>query len=254
MKKKGTLYSCLVLVAIVAFTIGAKGVYANLVLTVDDTSVAGIEVIIADGQAAGVATAAGFTTHADTDGVAGAISTGIFATADWSFNVTTGISNPITGNQEIDLSSIDVSSDKGGTLILSLTDNNFTAFGGGPNTISDAIGGTTDGTVDAVAYYGDADIEFETDAADKVVLGTFNVAMLEDQDFSGSGSTVVAADGGTFSLTKVVTITHAGAGNTSFNNDLSAVPEPGIALLLGMGLVGMVGVGRTRRFKGAKKE
>ncbi len=40
----------------------------------------------------------------------------------------------------------------------------------------------------------------------------------------------------------------------TFSGGAASVPEPGILSLLGVSLVGLVGVGTTRRFKGAKKE
>ncbi|WP_133111647.1 hypothetical protein [Candidatus Scalindua japonica] len=204
----------------------------------------------------------------DVDGVIGTLtSVGVSNTADASLgdglisytgaagsfavNFTAGASKPVIGPQQIDLVDLSITG-AAGSLVLGLTDTGFIGSGI-PSSITDAIGGTTVGTVLASGHYDPANVEFGLGAI-PASLGPF-VAPTQGtvEPFSGSASAAVAAHAGLFSLTKFVTITHTTGGATSFNNSLS-VPEPGLALLLGISLVGLVGVGATRRFKGAKKE
>ena len=69
----------------------------------------------------------------------------------WSVNFTTATSKPAIGSAtapEIDLNSINVSSSAGGTLLIEITDTDFT--GSGPSTVS--IGGVASGTVTLKSY------------------------------------------------------------------------------------------------------
>ncbi len=124
---------------------------AGFVLTLDDLGTTGIDVIVVDEGPAGTSTTKGDSTHVDAVfGTAGLIQYA-GTVGDFDINVTTGISKPLIGPATLDLSSVNVTSLVGGsvpsTLVIMLTD---TDFSGTAISITDAIGGTTTGTVDVV--------------------------------------------------------------------------------------------------------
>ena len=170
----------------------------------------------------------------------------------WLVNVTTGLSKPVIGSvafPEMDVNSVNVSSSAGGTLDIFLTDTDFGPLPGqnvSGIAFSQNIGGTTSGTVRTEAFADPGNGEF-------VQTYSLGSQFFNTSPFSGgiSGSTPAFPDATSpFSLTQWATITHTGAGSTSFDYELKPVPEPATMLLSGLGLLGL-GVYLRRRSKKA---
>ena len=141
----------------------------------------------------------------------------------FSFNITTGISKPISGDTyypSLDLLSLDVSSSAGGSLTITLTDGGFIVPNPAWGSYIMNIGGTTSGTVAYSAFY------------DSSFIG--QTGLLSGGAFSESLSFPYNTNTSPYSLTEKITITHDGAGNSSLNATLT-VPEPGTLLSLEQG-------------------
>jgi hypothetical protein len=147
----------------------------------------------------------------------------------WLVNVATGVSKPLLGpNPNIDLNSVDVSLGAG-TLIIRMTDTDFTVPAG-PTGFTSLIGGTTDGTVVYSTWFDNANAQFGM-TSPLAAAGPFGPGAFSGT-FHNSGLPV-----GLFSMTQEVQITHSrGVQITSFNAKLS-VPEPGTLMLMGLGLL-----------------
>lgn len=161
------------------------------------------------------------------------------ASSPWSINVTTGISKPNLGSDLIpfmDLSSVNVSSSRGGTLTVEFSDNNFGPLV--PGAFVSEIGGSTGGTVNYNTWY---------DLGNTLFAKTSPTADLEfvSTPFSGFEVAERPADG-SVSLTLQTVITHTGSEVTSYNASLydstlrPNVPEPGTLSLFALGAVGGV--------------
>jgi len=221
------------LICVAAFS--AMPVQAAFVLTLDDPTSSGIDVVLADYLLPGSLTDSGLqVSHLDNAGGMGVIS---FSGAVGAFNVnvTTGVSDPIIGPSRLDLNSIDVSG-SAGTLNVSLTDTNFASTAPG---FSTSHGGTTDGTVNFDYLYGGSNQEFAGSifASDSFSINGNNRAFSFNQDAS------IASQASIYSLSILTTIQHSGAGQiTSFDATVSPVPIPASAVLFLSGLAAFRGI------------
>jgi hypothetical protein len=159
---------------------------------------------------------------------------------NWTFNTDVGTTSPIIGsvtNPQLDLSFNAVSNGAGGTIVISFSEN---GFGPSAGFSFASIGGVTQGTVNYQTFGGTNNTLLSTStllSSQGPFTGAFSGAV------SGSG----VSNGGPYSLTQMVTITHAANGITTGNVFLS-VPDSGdTALLLGAVLASLGFVGRLQR-------
>lgn len=168
----------------------------------------------------------------DANSTAGQV-TWIGSIGNWTLNVDTGTSFPALGSlvaPQMDLAFSATSVGSGGDLWVY-----YSADGFGPTNASAnaSLGGTTPGTVTFYSFGGSSNTLFDTSNA-LATDGPFG-----GPSFSGNAGGGRISSEGPYSLTDVVQITSTGAGYTSGDAILS-VPDGGtMALLLGVGLIGL---------------
>ena len=161
-------------------------------------------------------------------------------------NVETGLSKPILGAASLphmDLSSSNTSVGTGGTLTVEFSDTGFTGVVPGFLT---KVGGTAGGTFQLDTYLDNSNAIFFI-WTNLSTLGPFGAGA-----FSGESS-ASATPVSPYSLTFMATINHGPSVTgtvTSFDAELTAVPEPATMLLSGLGLLSL-GVYLRRRSKKA---
>lgn len=172
------------------------------------------------------------------------------ALGNWDINVDTGLTKPAIGNADnphLDLGFINVSNMGAAgnpeTLKIELTDVDFLDLSGsGVQGLLLNWGGTTQGTVSANLW-----ADAGNNAFGMVTLlgsaGAFGPGA-----FATSDALSFATAGTPYSLTIELNLSHDGSQGTttSGNLELTAVPEPAILALMGLGLAG---IGYQRRRK-----
>lgn len=147
----------------------------------------------------------------------------------WNLNVTTAIVPPIsTGNELMDLNSVNHSTGAG-TLTIVSNQTGYTP--GGTINFAGAVGGTFTGTTTFKWFAGGN------------LLGTDTLGPGADAGGGGATASVPTP----YDVRLEASITHPGAGTTSFDQNLR-VPEPTTLILLGLGLASLGLLGR-RKFK-----
>ncbi len=168
---------------------------------------------------------------------------GALPNSNWITNVSTGLTYDIIGSASVprlDLNSVNVSSVGEGVLLVGVSAINYT----GPQGWQFQIGGTTDGFVSADALFdgGNDPAFFQYTTVLGSLSGTGGAfsdqtsGVLSDLDF--------ASPYGLSINTLIIHEDNGEVGITSFNANLSAVPEPCSLILLGCSLLGLLGIGR----------
>ena len=217
-------------VGVVALMLGgARPSEASLIISLADDN--GHSVAVTDQSAGDLNPALGAVTF---DGSVG----------NFLINVTTGVSKPLIGSTtipEIELSSVDVTSQLGGKLTLEVTDTDFLGAGT-PGTFISQIGGAqaAGGTLSYGTFLDCSNSAFGTGTP----LASQSFAT---SPFSGGAASSTTLCAGSYSLTEEVVLTLPGGSTmTSFNANL-ALPEPATLTLFGVGLIGLGMLFRRKR-------
>ena len=222
-KTKTTLWLMLALFGVIAFQPVAQAAYMQFQYLIRFPCATGT----IDDNAAGDANL--------TDGIMSVS----LSTGNWLISGSLAVTYDTLGtasSPKLDFSNLSVSSAGGGELLVGISANGYT----GPNGFNFSVGGTTDGTVTFDAFFDSGNAFFGGSSGSVALLfgdtGSFSgqtFGMADDLDFTTPYSLSITAD-----------IVHDDNGVTSFDANLSAVPEPCSLILMGFGLLGLLGIGR----------
>jgi len=206
-KKMKKIFFAIMIVFAVVFAMSVQTVQATPILNLSSGSTS---ISVADGSADDANPLAGVITYIGNVG------------SSWYLNVATGILGGTASTPSLDLNSVDATGLAGGTLTITLSNQFAGPFTAG--SVNSMVGGTTAGTVNFQTLLDN--VAFST-------LGTFGPGA-----FSGATTSGFSSFSGLLALQ--ATISHSGAGVTSFNES-AQVPEPGVMILFGSGLLALVG-------------
>lgn len=180
----------------------------------------------------------GGTTYSDSPGASPLTLTE--SIGNFTTTVNTGTATTVPS---LDLSSVDINSSAGGTLVVTLSASGFTSPVGAANWLSQFSGNFVigSGTVELQTYLNNNDTLLSLNGA--TLLNTLTDTATP---FGLSDVTSALADG-SFALTEVLTITTTGAAHVSLDGSITEVPEPASMALLGIGMIGTGVMARRRR-------
>jgi hypothetical protein len=150
-----------------------------------------------------------------------------------------------TNTPALDLSSVDVASSAGGTLIITLSGNNFTSPDGAATWLSQFSGNFSAGlaTVTQQTYLDSSNTLLGTGTLLSTLTASSTPFSLSD--------TATGTSGIPFALTEVLTITATGPVLLSLDASIAEVPEPTSIALLGSSLIGVCIAARRKHKKAA---
>ena len=212
---------------------------ARMILSVDDPSTTGVDIIVIDDVDGGVGdgTPKGFATHADGTPGDGFVS---FVGILGGFMITVANGAATTAESATLMLTASAMSSGAGTLNFMLTDSDF--VWGQPGTqihVTSALNGSTmssfgqpENTFSGEQFIDFGSIEFGMDNSIAGPQGPMSIGV----NVGGSAF----PGGGAFALTEQLTFTFASAGMASANiTSTATAPEPATLALLGLGLAGL---------------